>query len=148
MNAPDSTIHFNFQHPISLGHRKRLKRFIANELKTGGKSGALLNFIFCTDDQLLTINQQYLNHDYYTDIITFDLSEKGSDLLISDIYISVDRVKENARLHNARLSIELHRVIFHGVLHLLGFKDKTVKDQRKMRAAEEVWLASYFIDLS
>jgi len=144
MNAPDSTIHFNFQHPVTLTDRKRLKSFIAARLKTGGKAGALLNFIFCTDDQLLAINQQYLNHDYFTDIITFDLSEKSSDLLISDIYISVDRVKENARLHHVRLHTELHRVIFHGILHLLGFKDKTPRDQQKMRAAEDEWLDSYY----
>lgn len=102
-----------------------------------------INYIFCDDAYLLKINQQYLYHDTYTDIITFQLSPKGQALL-SDIYISVERVRENASLFNTSIKRELHRVIFHGALHLCGYKDKTKADALKMRMAEEKALNLYF----
>ncbi len=101
-----------------------------------------LAYIFCSDEYLLTINQQFLNHDTFTDIITFDLSE-GDDTLFGEIYVSVDRVKENAALFGVGYNSELHRVIFHGALHLCGFKDKTVKDKQTMRDQEDINLRTY-----
>ncbi|MCB0698712.1 MAG: rRNA maturation RNase YbeY [Chitinophagales bacterium] len=101
-----------------------------------------LTYIFCTDEYLLGINQQFLNHDTYTDIITFDLSE--GDMLIGEIYISTDRVAENAASLDVAYKTELHRVLFHGALHLCGFKDKTAKDKQEMRAKEDECLQRYF----
>lgn len=104
---------------------------------------AHLQYIFCTDEYLLAINQQFLNHDTFTDIITFDLSEEPETVL-GEIYISTDRVAENAAQFNTSYEQELHRVIFHGALHLCGFKDKTKADQEKMRAMENRCLEEYF----
>lgn len=101
-----------------------------------------LNFIFCNDSFLLEKNINFLNHDTYTDIITFDLSE-SSDVLDAEIYISIERVTENASNMNIPYQEELHRVIFHGVLHLCGFKDKTQKEQSIMRMKEQECLQQY-----
>jgi rRNA maturation RNase YbeY len=105
---------------------------IANNYK---KEIVSLNYTFCTDEELLEINKTYLNHDYYTDIITFDLSEINSQIE-GDIYISIDRVKDNAKEHKVKKEIELYRVIAHGLLHLIGFKDKTQLQIKQMRKAE------------
>ena len=133
------TIQFNFLEPIDLRDRTRLKRFLASLFKKEGKQLNELQYIFCSDDYLLDINRQYLNHDYYTDIITFDLSEKGQSIN-AEIYISVDRVRENAREFGSSLRQELHRVIFHGALHLCGYKDKTSVQEKEMRKMEEKYL--------
>lgn len=103
-------------------------------LSRGCKTGGL-NYIFCSDDGLLTINRQYLNHDYYTDIITFDYTENNR--ISGDIYISVERVKDNAQKFKSTFETELHRVMIHGVLHLTGLKDKTKADSEAMRKAED-----------
>ena len=105
-----------------------------NERNTGN-----LSFIFCSDAYLLRINQDYLNHDYYTDIITFDNSEEGK-LIEGDLFISVDRVRENAEKLDVSFFVELHRVMIHGVLHLLGFNDKTKAEEKLMRSTEETCL--------
>lgn len=93
-----------------------------------------LTYIFCSDEYLLEMNRSHLNHDYYTDIITFDYSEK--DVVSGDLFISVDRVEENAKDLNIEFSKELARVIIHGVLHLCGLKDKSEEDELLMREAE------------
>ena len=144
MNTNEFDIQFHLQKLIVLKERRRLKRFIREKLfKEGNKCGSDVNFIFCSDDDLLEINRKHLDHDYYTDIITFDLSEKGSCKLVSDIYISVDRVKENAKTEQVLTTIELQRVIFHGLLHLIGYKDKTTKQEKEMRDMEEKWIADF-----
>jgi probable rRNA maturation factor len=99
-----------------------------------------LNFIFCADDYLLKINQQYLDHDTYTDIITFDHSEEKG-VIYGDIFISIDRIKENAKEFNTSLINELHRVIIHGTLHLLGYSDKNKANKAQMTAKENEHLA-------
>ena len=93
-----------------------------------------LNYIFCSDDYLLKMNQEHLKHDYFTDIITFDYCE--NDLISGDLFISIDRTNENAKTFGKTQINELNRVIAHGLLHLLGFKDKTVKDISEMRRME------------
>lgn len=98
--------------------------------------------MFCSDEFLLQINREYLQHDYYTDIITFDLSDPGGPVR-GEIYISVDRVRENAKDLGTTLRKELLRVIFHGALHLCGYKDKTRQEQARMRDLEEKYLALY-----
>lgn len=103
-----------------------------------------MSYIFCDDTYLLEKNQQFLNHDTLTDIITFDLSESETDLL-SEIYISVDRITENAQKFGIDYNTELHRVIFHGALHLCGFKDKKKEDKALMTGMENDCLKKYFI---
>ncbi len=102
-----------------------------------------LNIIFCSDEYLLNMNKDFLQHDYYTDIITFELSEKNAPSIQAELYISLDRVTDNATQLQVSIKQELHRVIFHGLLHLLGFKDKTKKDQDQMRTMEEQFLFDY-----
>ena len=126
----------------TLANRTALKAFIEKAIKKEGLRIETLQYIFCSDQFLLGINKSYLQHDYYTDIISFDLSEsKGK--LIGEVYISIDRVKENAKSHKTSLKEELLRVIFHGALHFCGYKDKKPADIKKMRAQEDKWLKSY-----
>ncbi len=103
-----------------------------------------LSVVFCSDSYLLKINQTYLHHDYYTDIITFNLSQAGSDAIDGEIYISIDRVRDNAKALQVTIKQELHRVIFHGSLHLCGYKDKKPADIALMRKKEDYYLNSYF----
>ncbi len=120
-----------------------LKVFIPLIFQRENKEFQSLTYVFCTDAFLLKINQKYLNHNEYTDIITFNLAAKGK-APVGDIYISVDRVKENAAKEGTTFKKELHRVIFHAILHLCGYKDKTKKDSSTMRAKEEEYLYQYF----
>ena len=127
---------------MTLGNRVALKAFIEKQMKKEGIIIECLQYVFCSDKYLLGINKQFLNHDYYTDIISFDLSEtKGQ--LIGDIYISVDRVKENAKTVKTTQGNELLRVIFHGALHFCGYKDKKPADAKLMRSMEDKWLSAY-----
>lgn len=99
-----------------------------------GKVLGEVNLIFCSDEYLLDVNKKYLNHDYYTDIITFDYNE--GDLIFGDLFISKDRVVENAETVKVEFQVELNRVVVHGVLHLLGYKDKSEEDEAQMRLKE------------
>ena len=128
--------------PITLANRAELKIFLEKQLKKEGIKIEYLQYVFCSDNYLIGINKQFLNHDYYTDIISFDLSETKGEL-IGDIYISVDRVKENAKTHKTTQGNELLRVIFHGALHFCGYKDKKPADVKLMRSMEEKWLKAY-----
>ena len=135
---------FTADKKVSLKNRNSLKFFIASILhKEGEKELEYLSYIFCSDNFLLEINNQFLQHNFYTDILTFDLSLDKSTLN-AEIYISVDRVKENALSFGVPFYLELHRVIFHGVLHLCGFKDKTPLQRAIMRQMEEKYIQLYF----
>lgn len=101
-----------------------------------------LRYIFLTDKDLLAINQEYLDHDYYTDIITFDLSP-NPEQLEADIYISIDRVRDNAKEYEVAFDEEILRVIFHGLLHLIGFDDNTEEEEKNMRLQEQAFINSY-----
>ncbi len=137
------TIFFNkADRGTSLTNRTLLKSFIEKQLRKEGIAIEALQYVFCSDDYLLHINKQFLNHDYYTDIISFDLSEEKG-VLIGDIYISIDRVKENAKTHGNKYIHELLRVIFHGALHFCGYKDKKPADAKLMRSMEDKWLKAY-----
>ena len=129
--------------PVYLKERKRLKQFVHFLCSKEKKQLAEMNIIFCNDEYLLNINRQHLNHDFYTDIITFDISEKINGPITAELYISIERVKDNAAALKVSLLKELHRVIFHGVLHLCGFGDKTKKDLIVMRSKEEEYLDLY-----
>ncbi len=109
-----------------------------------GRQLSALNVIFCSDEHLLTINKDFLQHDYYTDIITFDLSPSGKSPLEAELYISIERVRDNAQSLGFPFYKELHRVVFHGLLHLMGYKDKKKTDQQTMRKMEDKLLADYF----
>lgn len=122
--------------------KSALKKFIANQALKEAKKKLLITYVFCSDDYLLKMNKQFLEHDYYTDIITFPLSETEKEIE-AEIYISVDRVKDNATKFKTDFLEEFHRVIFHGVLHLMGYKDKTKSDKETMRAKENEWLRRF-----
>ena len=128
---------------LTLKNRKRLKPFIQSIIKQETGKPASVSYIFCSDEYLLKINRQYLNHDYYTDIITFDLSESAG-FIIGEVYISIDRVKENANMNESTFTNELHRVIFHGALHLSGQNDKSPEQAKQMRKKEDYYLSQYF----
>jgi rRNA maturation RNase YbeY len=134
-------IHF-FSEDLSYTLKKKtlVRQWISDTIKNEGKILKELNFIFCSDQYLLTINQQYLNHDTYTDIITFDNSE-NRDEIEGDIFISIERIRENSKNLNVSEEDELHRVIIHGTLHLLGYLDKTRKAKALMTQKEDQYLA-------
>jgi len=127
---------------VTLANRVALKSFIEKRVKKEGFSIETLTYVFCSDKYLLKMNKDFLSHNYYTDIISFDLSETPGNL-IGEVYISVDRVKDNAKTHGTSLKEELHRVIFHGALHFCGYKDKKPADTIKMRQMEDLWLSAY-----
>ena len=134
---------FHTLEPVILKQRRFLKKFIIQLFINEEKPLQSIDIIFCSDEYLLGINKQHLQHDFYTDIITFDLSESSANPIIGELYISIERVKDNAALHDENFSIELLRVIFHGLLHLCGFKDKTARDIKTMRQKEDEYLNLY-----
>lgn len=115
--------------------KKYVKSLILNELCVLGE----LSVIFCSDQYLLNINKQYLNHDYYTDIVTFNYVEDS--VISGDLFISLDRVRENAETFETKFVVELYRVVFHGVLHLIGYNDKTDAEKMQMRQKEDYYLS-------
>lgn len=118
-----------------------VEKWIFSVIADEGVDCGDLNFIFCSDQYLLDLNKQYLNHDYYTDIITFDYSEEST--ISGDIFISTDRVGENAVSFGVDVSKELLRICVHGVLHLIGYKDKSVEDKEIMTSKENDHLTKY-----
>jgi rRNA maturation RNase YbeY len=118
------------------GGRRILKKWIIQELARSGRIPGDINYVFCSDDFLLEMNKSFLNHDYYTDIITFDLSE--DEIVVNcDIYISINRVRDNARRYKQDTLRELHRVMIHGILHVLGYGDKAKTQREDMRKKED-----------
>jgi rRNA maturation RNase YbeY len=159
----EASIHFhNEDITFNLKNKSTLRSWITAALLKERKQPGEINFIFCSDDHLLGINQTYLNHDTLTDIITFDYSDDMSDggrgtgdnerdkdlkshisnlkSISGDIFISIDRIKENAEKFNTSFDNELHRVMIHGVLHLAGYKDKTKPDKTQMTEKEDFYL--------
>ena len=121
-----------------LKHKTAIKRCINDCILTENKKPGNINVIFCSDDYLLEMNRTHLDHDYYTDIITFDFTR--DQLISGDLYISFDRVKDNASQNLTTTENELYRVIIHGVMHLCGYQDKTKNDVVIMRQKEEKYL--------
>ncbi len=127
---------------LSTGNLQKLVRaLIQNEEKKFGD----ISVIFCSDEYLLKINEQYLGHNYYTDIVTFDYVENS--VISGDLFVSVDRVAENAEKYGNPFIEELHRVVIHGVLHLVGYKDKTIEEQSLMREKENFYLKNADLNL-
>lgn len=128
---------------LGLRHRKELKNSIEGIFLDQNKNLQSLTYVFTSDEYLLKINQDFLRHDYYTDVITFTLST-DKEKIEGEVYISVDRVKDNAKKLSVNFSNELHRVMIHGALHLCGYKDKLKKDELRMRQLEEKYLFKFF----
>ena len=126
-----------------LSQKNKIKAWIKSVVEKKGMKVGDISYIFCKDEYLLNINKTYLNHDYFTDIISFDYSDK--DKVAGDLFISIDRVLDNSKSLNQEFEQELYRVIIHGVLHLLGLKDKTEKEEKEMRKAEEECLKSLML---
>ena len=126
----------------NLKDKNKVKRWITSVCKAYHKQVGAINYIFCSDEYLLEINREYLKHDYYTDIITFDLSESKEEI-DGELYISIDRVKENAASLPTEFTKELKRVLVHGILHLIGYSDKTEDDEKEMRRLENIYLQQY-----
>ena len=126
---------------ISLQGKRRVQHFVKDIFAQEGKELVGLTYIFCSDHFILEINQEFLQHDYYTDIITFNLSDNYET--VGEIYISVETVKSNSIIHKTTFSHELLRVIFHGALHLCGYGDKKKSEITIMRQKEEYYLQSY-----
>lgn len=135
-----NSIEFYFEdiEPISFQEdflKNQIENLVINEKYQLGE----LTIVYCSDEFLLEMNKQYLDHDYYTDIITFDYVEKN--VISGDLFISIDRVNENAENYGISQLKELYRVVLHGVLHLVGYKDKTEEEQEEMTKMEEFYLA-------
>lgn len=120
---------------FSIGEEKRIKDWIKKVIRREGKTCGQLFYFFCTDEHLLNINKEFLNHKTYTDIITFDYTEGKA--LSSEIFISIERVKENAKKYKTTFNHELERTMIHGVLHLCGYGDKKPDDKKLMRQKED-----------
>ncbi len=122
-----------------LKNKTAVRQWITETIQAEGYKLKELTYIFCSDNYLLQINQQYLNHDTFTDIITFDNSDIAATI-VGDIFISIDRIRENAIKFDITEADELHRVIIHGALHLLGYKDKKPAEKEKMTFKEDFYL--------
>jgi rRNA maturation RNase YbeY len=129
-------IDFKLERPLAV------KRWIRTVIEQHGRKVGAINYVFCTDNYLLDINNQYLKHDYYTDIVTFDNSDKKGEVA-GDLFISIDRVKDNASSLKIEVKEELKRVMIHGILHLLGYKDKTKAQEKEIRQKENESLTLY-----
>jgi probable rRNA maturation factor len=138
-------IHF-FSEEIKFTLREKLnrKRWLKKIATNAGFKIKELNYVFCSDEYLYQMNRDYLKHDSYTDIITFDNSEKKGDIE-GDIFVSIDRVRENAKTHTQEVETEMNRVLAHGLLHLMGYKDKTLEEVALMRLKEEESIKLYVL---
>jgi len=124
---------------LKLNKIKKLRAWLNVVIHNENKNLEVISYNFCSDKRLNKINNKYLNHDDYTDIITFDLSDGGD--IFADIYISTERIKENSLKHKTSYKTELMRVMVHGVLHLCGYKDKSQNEEKIMRGKEDFYLS-------
>lgn len=134
---------FNQDTTFSLENEVQITKWIQNTFQHEGIDKNIeLSIIFCSDESLLEINQQFLQHDYYTDIITFPIEETENQLE-AELYISIDRIKDNAQKLSKTFKNELHRVIIHGTLHLCGYGDKSLEEEKQMRQKEDFHLQKF-----
>lgn len=126
---------------LPYNRRRKTADWIRRTAEAEGFTVGDLCIVFCSDDALLQINRQYLNHDYFTDIITFDYTDHAKKVISGDLMISIDTVRENARQFGVAFENELSRVIIHGVLHLIGYNDKGPGEEVQMHALEDKYLA-------
>jgi rRNA maturation RNase YbeY len=129
----------NIDNKYIIKEKRKINSWIKLCINEEGKKMNAISFNLCSDEYILQLNNEALQHDYYTDIITFELNEKNEPIE-GDIYISIDRVKDNAKSLNIPFISELQRVLIHGILHLCGYKDKNAKEEKQMRAKENYYL--------
>ena len=138
--TPYSSIYFHSEDiPFELKNSDSTIKWIEDTINNEGKILGEVSYIFCSDEYLHKINLKHLNHDNYTDIITFNYCENYT--ISSDVFISIERVKDNAKTYNTDFINELHRVIIHGILHLVGYNDKTNEEQEIMTSKEDFYLS-------
>jgi len=137
-------ISFNYELDFQLDNEEVFASWISRVIFSENKKEGDINYIFCDDEYILEINKQYLDHDYYTDIISFDYSV-GNELH-GDIFVSVDRVRENASDFNVTFDEELKRVVIHGILHYCGYKDKSEDEERIMRQKEDEKIKMFHVE--
>ena len=137
-------IEFHYQHNFKIEDEGGYRNWLQNTIATHGFTIGPLAYIFMNDDELLLLNRKYLNHDTLTDIITFDYTE--GKMLSGDIFISSDRVNENAKIFGDSFGNEMRRVMAHGALHLMGFNDKTQEEQLEMRKEEDKFLNMFHVE--
>ena len=137
-------ISFNYELDFSLQNEDAFSSWISSVIVSENKKEGDINYIFCDDEYILEINKQYLNHDYYTDIISFDYSV-GNELH-GDVFVSIDRIRENAVDFKVPFEDELKRVIIHGVLHYCGYKDKSENEEVLMRQKEDEKIAMFHVE--
>ena len=133
---------FNEDVPYKLARKQATRQWLKRQAEGEGYAVGELNFIFCSDEYILQVNKDYLAHDYYTDIITFDQSEEEG-VLAGDIFVSVERVNDNAGQLGVLAEQEMRRVLAHGLLHLCGYGDKSDEEATNMRTKEEEWLTDF-----
>jgi probable rRNA maturation factor len=144
MSHKSLPIHFHYLvDPFYLPNRSTIKKFLLSIFEHYSRRVENINIIFCTDEYLLKLNTEYLDHNYYTDIITFELN-KPKHSIEADIYISTERARFNAQSYAVSIVHEIMRLIIHGALHLCGQKDKSDKDFKRMKTLEEYYLAQWF----
>lgn len=144
MTISTEMIEFHYETNFSLEDEEQYRNWIRNAVKFEDSSVEKIDFVFCDDKYLLQLNLKHLKHNSLTDIITFPYKESSN--LAADIFISVDRVKANAKDFKVDVDNELKRVMAHGVLHLLGYNDKTPKEQELMRIKEEQWINMFHVE--
>ena len=137
-------ISFNYENEFELQNEDQIATWISAVILSENKKEGDINYIFCDDDYLLNLNEQYLDHDTLTDIISFDYSV-GNELH-GDIFISVERVRENAQDFSVTFEEELNRVLVHGVLHYCGYKDKSEEDEQLMRSKEDEKIKMFHVE--
>lgn len=130
---------YNSETDFILNQAENISGWITKTIESESKSEGDISYIFCDDDYLLDINVKYLKHNTLTDIISFDYTDDG--LISGDVFVSIDRVKENAEKFNVSFQDELHRVMIHGILHFCGYKDKTKEEEQLMRSKEDYYLS-------
>ena len=134
---------FNEDVDYKLPQKLAVKKWLTAQAKAEGHDVGDLNYIFASDAYVMEVNREHLNHDYYTDIITFDNREFPTDPIEGDIFISIDRVADNAAQLGITPDLEMRRVMAHGLLHLCGYGDKSEADQVVMRGKEDAWLGAF-----
>lgn len=138
MTGSDYISYFSEETDFSLSHPEYTSQWVHKTIIEENLDQGEVSIIFCSDDYLLKVNQEHLQHDYYTDIITFQYS---SNPVSGDLFISIDRIRENANDYGVSFDTELHRVIIHGILHIIGYKDKTIADVNLIRSKEDYYLS-------
>ncbi|ODM53417.1 rRNA maturation RNase YbeY [Elizabethkingia meningoseptica] len=134
-------INYFYENVSPISYEDKRAKWLEDLILDEGKKPGDINYILCDDEYLLEINKQYLDHDYYTDIITFDYC-KGK-IISGDIFLSLQRVLDNASMLETKQEEELNRVLAHGILHLCGYKDKTEEEQKLMRSKEDFYIGKY-----